>query len=66
MFFFCGLLSTEITNVIKLFLIFSFLFQLESTAMPYLSVLSDFREVVRKIAREKKGKSLGVFYLLIF
>ena len=30
-------------------------FQLESTVMPYLSVLSDFRERVRKIAREQKG-----------
>ncbi len=26
--------------------------------MPYLAVLSDFREGVRKIAREQKGKNL--------
>lgn len=31
---------------------------LESTVMPYLSVLSDFREDVRKIAREKKVTEL--------
>lgn len=31
--------------------------QLESTVMPYLQVLSEFREGVRKIAREKKGKA---------
>ncbi len=31
--------------------------QLESTVMPYLTVLSDFREGVRKIAREQKGKN---------
>uniref|UniRef100_A0A3B4T5N6 cysteine--tRNA ligase n=1 Tax=Seriola dumerili TaxID=41447 RepID=A0A3B4T5N6_SERDU len=31
---------------------------LESTVMPYLTVLSDFRERVRKIAREQKGKNL--------
>lgn len=30
--------------------------QLESTVMPYLQVLSDFREGVRKIARDKKGE----------
>lgn len=30
--------------------------QLESTVMPYLSVLSEFREGVRKIAREQKGR----------
>ncbi|TNN23604.1 Cysteine--tRNA ligase, cytoplasmic [Liparis tanakae] len=29
---------------------------LESTVMPYLSVLSDFREGVRRIAREQKGE----------
>lgn len=28
--------------------------------MPYLKVLSDFREGVRKIAREQKGKDLNV------
>uniref|UniRef100_A0A665TR59 Cysteine--tRNA ligase, cytoplasmic n=1 Tax=Echeneis naucrates TaxID=173247 RepID=A0A665TR59_ECHNA len=32
--------------------------QLESTVMPYLDVLSDFRESVRKIAREKKVMEL--------
>lgn len=31
--------------------------QLETTVMPYLSVLSDFREAVRKIAREQKGRT---------
>lgn len=31
--------------------------QLESTVMPYLQVLSEFREGVQKIAREKKGKA---------
>ncbi|XP_051578516.1 cysteine--tRNA ligase, cytoplasmic-like [Myxocyprinus asiaticus] len=31
---------------------------LENTVMPYLSVLSDFREEVRKIAREKKVTEL--------
>lgn len=31
--------------------------QLESTVMPYLAVLSDFREDVRKIAREQKGEA---------
>lgn len=30
-------------------------FQLESTVMPYLTVLSEFREGVRQIAREQKG-----------
>uniref|UniRef100_A0A8C9JQX9 cysteine--tRNA ligase n=1 Tax=Panthera tigris altaica TaxID=74533 RepID=A0A8C9JQX9_PANTA len=30
---------------------------LESTVMPYLQVLSDFREGVRKIAREQKGEA---------
>lgn len=32
------------------------LLQLESAVMPYLSVLSDFRADVRKIAREQKGE----------
>lgn len=32
--------------------------QLESAVMPYLTVLSDFRERVRKIAREQKGKNM--------
>ncbi|XP_007571057.1 cysteine--tRNA ligase, cytoplasmic isoform X2 [Poecilia formosa] len=32
--------------------------QLESTVMPYLAVLSDFREDVRKIAREQKVTAL--------
>lgn len=31
--------------------------QIESTVMPYLQVLSEFREGVRQIAREKKGES---------
>lgn len=35
--------------------------QLESTVMPYLSVLSDFRADVRKIAREQKGEEIGCF-----
>lgn len=34
--------------------------QLESTAMPYLQVLSEFREGVRKIAREKQGEAGGL------
>uniref|UniRef100_A0A9J8CTF7 Cysteine--tRNA ligase, cytoplasmic n=1 Tax=Cyprinus carpio carpio TaxID=630221 RepID=A0A9J8CTF7_CYPCA len=33
---------------------------LESTVIPYLSVLSDFREDVRKIAREEKGLPTSV------
>lgn len=32
-----------------------FLCQLETTVMPYLKVLSEFREGVRRIAREQKG-----------
>lgn len=28
--------------------------------MPYLTVLSDFREGVRKIAREQKGKDVSL------
>jgi len=31
---------------------------LESTVLPYLQVLSEFREGVRKIAREQKGEAL--------
>uniref|UniRef100_A0A3B3UKZ2 cysteine--tRNA ligase n=1 Tax=Poecilia latipinna TaxID=48699 RepID=A0A3B3UKZ2_9TELE len=34
---------------------------LESTVMPYLAVLSDFREDVRKIAREQKGEVTQLF-----
>lgn len=34
--------------------------QLETTVMPYLNVLSDFREAVRKIAREQKGRTRDV------
>lgn len=34
--------------------------QLETTVMPYLNVLSDFREAVRKIAREQKGRTRNV------
>lgn len=33
--------------------------QLESTVMPYLQVLSEFRHGVRKIAREKEGEAGG-------
>lgn len=40
--------------------------QLETTVMPYLAVLSDFREGVRKIAREKKGKRLTWFLFFSF
>uniref|UniRef100_A0AAQ4QB25 cysteine--tRNA ligase n=1 Tax=Gasterosteus aculeatus aculeatus TaxID=481459 RepID=A0AAQ4QB25_GASAC len=36
---------------------------LESTVMPYLTVLSDFREGVRKIAREQKGNGTETFIL---
>lgn len=54
------------TNAIKLYLIFWFLFQLESTVMPYLSVLSDFREDIRKISRDKKGKTLAVFLFIYY
>lgn len=35
---------------------FFLMLQLESTVMPYLHVLSEFREGVRQIAREKKGE----------
>uniref|UniRef100_A0AAY4DBG3 cysteine--tRNA ligase n=1 Tax=Denticeps clupeoides TaxID=299321 RepID=A0AAY4DBG3_9TELE len=38
---------------------------LESTVMPYLRVLSDFREGVRKIAREQKGKCLTLQYCVL-
>lgn len=38
--------------------------QIESTVMPYLQVLSEFREGVRQIAREKKGES-SLFPLLL-
>lgn len=33
----------------------TFSLQLESTVMPYLQVLSEFREGVRRIAREHRG-----------
>lgn len=32
--------------------------QLEATVLPYLQVLSEFREGVRRIAREQKGEAL--------
>lgn len=31
--------------------------QLEATVMPYLQVLSEFREGVRRIAREQQGET---------
>ena len=34
----------------------TFSLQLESTVMPYLQVLSEFREGVRRIAREHRGE----------
>uniref|UniRef100_A0A3Q0QZ32 Cysteine--tRNA ligase, cytoplasmic n=1 Tax=Amphilophus citrinellus TaxID=61819 RepID=A0A3Q0QZ32_AMPCI len=53
-------IATYLTNMLKVSTIFCCVYHLtlESTVMPYLTVLSDFRERVRKIAREQKVTEL--------
>uniref|UniRef100_A0A3B4YKG4 Cysteine--tRNA ligase, cytoplasmic n=1 Tax=Seriola lalandi dorsalis TaxID=1841481 RepID=A0A3B4YKG4_SERLL len=49
-------IAVYLTNMLKVSAVFTI--ALESTVMPYLTVLSDFRERVRKIAREQKVTEL--------
>lgn len=69
-FFFCFISQVLLSNSLFFSLLMDFFLggrgvfccrlQLETTVMPYLNVLSDFREAVRKIAREQKGRTRDV------